>query len=147
VIAGSGEGNYPRYLKQLGQDLGIGSKVTFAGMLQGDLKWGAFRVADAFVLVSHQENFGIAVVEALACGIPVLISDKINIAPTIVAAEAGLVASDSVLGAENLLSTWFSLPKSERERIRANAILCFEKEFSAERAADTLETTLKSFGI
>ena len=43
-------------------------------MLSGNPKWGAFAAAEAFILPSHQENFGIAVVEALACGIPVLIS-------------------------------------------------------------------------
>src|SRR5207237_540512 len=47
--------------------------ITFSGMLSGSLKWGAFEAAEAFVLPSHQENFGIAVVEALACGKPVLI--------------------------------------------------------------------------
>jgi glycosyltransferase involved in cell wall biosynthesis len=39
-------------------------------MLSGDLKWGAFHAAEAFVLPSHQENFGIAVAEAMACGVP-----------------------------------------------------------------------------
>jgi len=50
--------------------------ITFTGMLSGNRKWGAFSAADAFVLPSHQENFGIAVVEALACGTPVLISTR-----------------------------------------------------------------------
>ena len=49
-------------------------RVHWTGMLEGDLKWGAFHAAEAFVLGSHQENFGVAVVEALACGVPVLIS-------------------------------------------------------------------------
>ena len=48
-------------------------------MLTGNMKWGALRSAGAFVLPSHQENFGIAVIEALAMGTPVLISKKVNI--------------------------------------------------------------------
>ena len=43
-------------------------------MLSGDLKWGAYLGAEAFVLPSHSENFGIVVAEALACGLPTLIS-------------------------------------------------------------------------
>ena len=61
-------------------------------MLTGDLKWGALHAAEAFILPSHQENFGIAVVEALACGKPVLISDKVNIWREIEADGACLVA-------------------------------------------------------
>ena len=51
--------------------------ITFTGMLQDDLKWGAFAAADAFILPSHQENFGMAVAEALAARLPVLISDRV----------------------------------------------------------------------
>ena len=49
-------------------ELGIADRITWTGMLAGDLKWGAFHASDAFCLPSHQENFGIAVAEALACG-------------------------------------------------------------------------------
>ena len=54
-------------------------QCIWTGMLSGDMKWGAFQVADAFVLPSHQENFGISVVEALSVGTPVLITKKVNI--------------------------------------------------------------------
>lgn len=54
------------------------------------MKWGAFGAADVFVLPSHQENFGIAVAEALACGTPVLISNKVNIWREIQAGGGGL---------------------------------------------------------
>ena len=64
-------------------------------MITGDVKWGAFLCSDVFILPSHQENFGIAVTEAMACGKAVLLSDKVNIAPDIAAAGAGLKDSDT----------------------------------------------------
>ena len=63
-------------VSDLTQRLGVSDRVTWPGMLRGDMKWGAFYAAEAFILPSHQENFGIAVAEALGCGRPVLISDK-----------------------------------------------------------------------
>ena len=68
------------------------------GCCPGEDKWGAFHAADAFVLPSHQENFGVAVAEALACGLPVLISDKVNIWREIQEDGAGLVAEDTEEG-------------------------------------------------
>src|SRR5439155_18412891 len=53
-------------------------RVTFAGMLDGEIKAGALVAADAFILPSHQENFGMAVAEALSVGLPVLISNRVN---------------------------------------------------------------------
>ena len=54
-------------------------KIHFSGMITSDSKWGAFYGCEAYVLPSHQENFGIAIVEAMACSKPVLISKNINI--------------------------------------------------------------------
>ena len=65
--------------KPRAQSLGIAARISWPGMLSGDLKWGAFHACEVFCLPSHQENFGIAVVEAMACSRPVLISDKVNI--------------------------------------------------------------------
>jgi len=68
-------------------------------MLRGELKWGRLSCERGSILLpSHQENFGIAVVEALACGVPVLISDKVNIWREVEADGAGIVGSDSVEG-------------------------------------------------
>ena len=65
-------------------------RVYWPGMLRGNLKWGSFYSCEAFILPSHQENFGIAVAEALACGKPVLLSNKVNIAAEIERDGVGL---------------------------------------------------------
>ena len=83
VIAGPDEEGLRPQLEAQAKRLGIERRVHWTGMLEGDLKWGALHAAEAFVLPSHQENFGVAVVEAMACGVPVLISDKVNIWPDI----------------------------------------------------------------
>ncbi len=110
---------------------GLGSRAACIGrgMLEGDLKWGALRSAEAFVLPSHQENFGVAVVEALACGLPVLISDKVNIWPDIVEDGAGIVNSDTAAGTYQSLMTWLGLPVEERQRMASNGVTCFHKRY------------------
>ncbi len=70
---------------------GVADRVSFPGLLSGTAKLEAFRDASCFVLPSYSENFGIAVVEAMACGAPVLISDRVNIWREIAAAGAGRV--------------------------------------------------------
>lgn len=70
---------------------GVLEKTTFTGMLVGEDKLAALNDADLFVLPSFSENFGIAVIEAMACALPVLISDKVNIHNEISAAGAGHV--------------------------------------------------------
>ncbi len=79
VVAGPDQVGLVPELRAIARDAGIEHRVHFPGMLAGDAKAGAFRGAQAFVLPSHQENFGIVVAEAMACETPVLISDKVQI--------------------------------------------------------------------
>lgn len=124
-------------------DSGKEIPVTFTGMLGGPLKWGAFAAAEAFILPSHQENFGIAVVESLACGTPVLISNKVNIWREIVDDGAGLAEEDDAAGTARLINRWLVTPDAERERMRENAQKCFERRFRIERAVESLLQVLR----
>jgi len=132
----------PALMQMLGNAM-LQLRVTWTGMLNGDLKWGAFHAADAFVLPSHQENFGIAVAEALACGVPVLISDKVNIWREIAQDEAGIVAPDTQAGTLRLLQSWLDMAEDERERLRRNAVECYGKRFRIDAAARSLLSVLE----
>ncbi len=114
------------------------ASVTFTGMLNGSMKWGALSAADAFILPSHQENFGIAVVEALACGTPVLISNQINIWREIENDRAGYIDNDDLEGVKRLLQRWIQTQPEEREIMRKNARECFLQRFEINRAVDSL---------
>ena len=111
-------------------------------MLTGDLKWGAFHAAEVFVLPSHQENFGISVAEALACGKPVLMSNRINIWREIAEDQAGLVGDDDLPATVALLERWAALDARERAAMSVNARRCFAQRFEIARAAQSLEKTL-----
>lgn len=124
-------------LHQPGTPGGLGPMITFPGMLEGELKWGACHSADALILPSHQENFGIAVVEALACGTPVLISNKVNIWREI-ARGGGLVEDDTVDGVVRLLTRWLTLSLDARTEMRKTATRCFETHFEIGHAARRL---------
>ena len=142
VIAGpAGHQDYLQRLKHLAAD--AETSITFCGMLSGNLKWGALSAADAFALPSHQENFGIAVVEALACATPVLISNKVNIWREIVNDGSGFADEDDLTGVTRLLKRWIDVPAAERDTMRANARACFERRFEINRAVDSLLRVLE----
>jgi glycosyltransferase involved in cell wall biosynthesis len=72
LIAGPGEEAYTQQLKELAQTSGIAPITHFLGMVRGDVKLSLYELADVFVLPTHQENFGLVLPEALACGTPVV---------------------------------------------------------------------------
>ena len=129
--------------ESLGAD-GAESALTFTGMLAGEAKWGAFSAADAFVLPSHQENFGIAVVEAMACGTPVLISNQVNIWREIADDGAGFADDDDVAGTTRLLLKWLQTPEEERAAMRENARRSFVSRFEITQATESLLRVLNT---
>lgn len=143
VIAGPGlDDTYGREMQRLATILCPPDSVYWPGMLEGDSKWGAFYNCEAFVLTSHQENFGIAVAESLACGRPVLISNQINISREIEEDQAGFVAEDTPAGAEHLLRLWESLVTEDKVRMRKRAKACYDCRFGIGNTADKLEAIL-----
>ena len=144
VIAGPGEKKTFEQLGRLASSLGITRDVIWSGPLYGSDKWNAMRAAEAYVLPSHQENFGISVVEALACGLPVLVSDKVNIWREIQASRAGLVAPDDVEGVVRLLTQWAARTAEEKREMAANANRCFSRYFDIEVTSDRFFRILNS---
>jgi glycosyltransferase involved in cell wall biosynthesis len=138
VLAGPDQIGWQKDLEQQAERLGVKQRVVFPGMLQGEMKQAAIAVADAFVLPSHQENFGMAVVEALAAGLPALISNRINIWREVDQDRAGYVEPDDFSGTARLLQRWIGAPESVRDGMRANARRCFEQRFEINKAVDSL---------
>ncbi len=145
VFAGPDDLGWQRKLAARASTLGVADRVLWTGMLRDSLKWSAFAAAEVFALPSHQENFGIAVAESLACGLPVLLSREVNIWREIAAAGAGLAAPDTLHGTRTLLSEWEFLSDDRRAAMRQQALLCFAQHFdiasSAARVMAVLQAT------
>jgi glycosyltransferase involved in cell wall biosynthesis len=114
-----------RYMKNLQQETkGHEDKIVWTGMLEGDLKWGALRSANALILPSHQENYGMVVAEALSVGTPVFLTDKVNLCREVVDAGAGFVAKDDQAGIDQLLAGW---RMDKHAGIKEACLSCFGK--------------------
>jgi len=138
LLAGPDQVGWQAELQQRAEQLKVSTRVIFPGMLQGEMKRAALAATDAFVLPSHQENFGMAVVEALAAGLPVLISNRINIWREIDQDRAGYVEPDDFSGTARLLQRWIGAPESVRDGMRTNARRCFKQRFEINKAVDSL---------
>ncbi|HYG76104.1 MAG TPA: glycosyltransferase [Planctomycetota bacterium] len=143
LMAGPDPSGFGALLRNRCRELGIASRVSWAGMLSGEMKWGAYRCADAFILPSHQENFGFSVVEALACGVPVLISNKINIWREIIADGGGIAADDDYKGALELIQRWQGFDAAESAAMRENALKCFRTRYELQPATRGLISVLQ----
>lgn len=127
--------------------LKIGADVSFAGSVAGRGKWRELAAAEVLVLPSHQENFGLVVAEALACEVPVLLSDKVNTAPAIAEHRAGLVADDTVAGTLHLLQGWERKSAAEKAATRKRAFHLYDDHFTVQTARrsflEVVESTVR----
>ncbi|WP_198550734.1 glycosyltransferase [Salegentibacter salinarum] len=140
VIAGPGlASEYGKKVQNIiNHNPALKENVFLPGMLSGDAKWGAFYGCEAFILPSHQENFGIAIVEAMACRKPVLITNKVNIWREILNSDAGFVEDDTLIGVSNLLERWWALDKERKDDMAKNAKINFEEKFAISKASSRL---------
>ena len=138
VMAGPDQSGLSKTLQAQAEKLGLTSRITWSGMLSGDIKWGAYHAAEVFCLPSHQENFGIVVAEALACGKPVLISDKVNIWREIENTSIGFVDKDTLEGTVRNLQKWLALSAEDYAVMAARARKTFAEHFHIDQAAANL---------
>lgn len=137
VIAGPGlDSEYGQEIMQLVDSHLLNKNIFFPGLLMGDAKWGAIYGSEVFILPSHQENFGIAVVEALACNVPVLISNKVNIWREIEMNQGGIIFPNSIEGLQSTLERWISLTDAQKRLIKTNAKRTYESQFAIEPVVD-----------
>ncbi len=136
VFAGDGDAEYVYQLKSLAQRKGLNGDALFLGWLDGDRKYATLRGASFLAMPSYQENFGISLIEAMAYGVPVLVSPHVNLAPEIEKAGAGWIAS---LGKEKFVSTLAEVLESEQERKeRGNKARALVQNFAAPTVARKL---------
>jgi glycosyltransferase involved in cell wall biosynthesis len=114
VLAGEGSVEFVGRLKQMAAAASASKHVLFPGWLEGDNKRAALQHASLLALPSYHENFGLCVLEALACGVPVLVSPQVNLASEVEAARAGWVAA---VDKNSLASALVSALSSEEERL------------------------------
>jgi glycosyltransferase involved in cell wall biosynthesis len=144
VIAGPDQVGLRAKLEQQATSLCIAGRITWAGMLSGELKWGAYRAAELFCLPSHQENFGIVVAEALACGVPVAIAEPVNISTQVSKVGAGLVHPDTVQGTTDALRRWNAMQVHQKVHMGQLAKQLFANQFDSTSVAKKLVPVLTS---
>jgi len=137
VLAGEGPPDYVASLKQIVAERDASDLVIFPGWLEGEHKEAALRNASLLALTSYQENFGLCVMEASACGVPVLLSPHVNLASEIEAAGAGWISVVDSAAIERALSKILNDP-DERES-RGLAGKEFAQTFSWTRVAEQLK--------
>lgn len=130
VLAGPITPSYKSKLDALVHSLGILPQITWTGMLTGNMKSAILYSSALFCLPSFQENFGVAVAEALSVGLPVAITNSVNIAPLVRSFNAGLVFDCSLSGASSALSSWKSMSNHDHSLLRANSMRLFDEHLS-----------------
>lgn len=138
VMAGPDQQGWKEKLLEPVVAAGLTHRILWPGLVRGDEKWGAFAGCEAFILPSHQENFGIAVAEALACGKPALLADKVNIAPEIQEDGCGYMEPDTQQGTDTLLQRWFDTTPEQREAMSRQARITFTTRYDMRENAKTI---------
>jgi glycosyltransferase involved in cell wall biosynthesis len=123
---------------------GEDSSILWTGMLEGDRKWGALRLANALILPSHQENYGMVVAEACSVSLPVYLTNKVNLWREVLESGAGVVENDTPTGIQNLVNQW---TVAGDDNLKDRALLCFKERLHIEQTANLLLRTMRESAV
>ena len=143
ILAGSGEPDYLNYLKNLVSSLGLASRTSIPGFVRGFDKDLLLQGSDLFVLPSFSENFGIAVAEAMAAKLPVIVTPQVQIASEIAAAEAGLIVEGEVEALAGAIAQLLSRP-NYRYQLGENAARVANQRYCWQAIAQNLASVYRS---
>lgn len=137
VIAGDDQHAYAAAIKQQVRDRGLQHRVWFVGQVSGTCKWQLYSRASLFVLPSLSENFGMAVVEAMACGCPVVVTEGVALSREIHAHSAGLVVSREAAALVEAMSRLLQ-DNALRGQLVAQAARLVDTSYRIEAVADAM---------
>lgn len=144
VVAGPDSLGWGKKLRNVAAKHGVADRIHWPGMLRGDLKWGAFHASEAFILPSHQENFGIVIAEAMACGKPVLTTYKVNTWREVHSSGAGFVENDDLDGVTRLFEQFVRLSTDEKQNMGQRARQGFVDKFDIRAMAPRLIEAMRA---
>jgi glycosyltransferase involved in cell wall biosynthesis len=147
VMAGPADEGLLAKLRAMAAALGLETRISWTGMLENTLKWSALRAAEVVCLPSHHENFGVTIAEALSCGTPAVLSDKVGIWREVLGAGAGWVDEDTVEGVTRGLARWLDTSPSEMRQMRSLAVRCFESRFDIADVATRIRDQIRQSGL
>jgi glycosyltransferase involved in cell wall biosynthesis len=130
VFAGDYNNSTGSKLKKLVIELDLQKKVFFLGHIINEIKSEVLANSKAMLLCSHDENFGISVVESLGYGKPVLTTYKVNTYQKILDYNAGYVANNNVKSFSKIINKFENLNLKEIKTMSKNARNCFNENFN-----------------
>ena len=144
ILAGPEEDEYRRVLQHMAEQLGIDDRIIFTEYLDSPERLEALRDADVFALTSYSENFGMAVVESMAAGTPVVVSDRVGVADVVEKTNAGLVTS---LDIEDVVRSLKFLLQDREERVLCgkNGKAAAKQYFSPAQVARAMAVELEKW--
>ena len=135
-IAGSGDQQYIAYLKELSKKKNISHKVEWVGWKDNIAKYQFYRSVDLLALISHNENFGVVVLEALSVGTPVLLSTGVGLSKYVEDNRLGWVLSMSEIENITQVLEIINDQPQERCRIGENAPYLIDRDYNTQKITE-----------
>ena len=139
AIAGSGDATLVSSLRAQAARLGIADSTEWLGFVHGQQKHELLSLARVFVLPSHSENFGYAVVEALQAGLPVVTTSNVPAGAFVRQADAGLIYDGSIEQLEASILQVLRMPEEVRQALGARGAVEVRERLSLGKYGESLE--------